>query len=143
MEDRRIHAEKPDGAGAEVPFSQHGVREPLELAQPEALEGQKAPCCCRPSQPESHQLSHGVRPRPPSSALVEADSARQKDRMHLTPRQSEIIALVASGLSDKEIALRLGLSNRTVRTHLERLYQEYRLHNRAEAVAAWYGKLIG
>jgi DNA-binding CsgD family transcriptional regulator len=57
--------------------------------------------------------------------------------MRLSPRQREILTLVASGMTDKTIALRLGVSQRTVRTHLERIYAENRLHSRAAAVAAW------
>ena len=52
-----------------------------------------------------------------------------------SPRQTEIIRLVAIGESDKEIAMRLGISTATVRTHLRRLYRDRHLRNRAEAVA--------
>jgi DNA-binding CsgD family transcriptional regulator len=55
----------------------------------------------------------------------------------LTPRQSEILSLVALGMSDKEIAGRLGIAPRTIRTHLERLFHEYGLSSRSAAVAAW------
>jgi DNA-binding CsgD family transcriptional regulator len=55
----------------------------------------------------------------------------------LTPRQSEILSLVALGMSDKEIAFRLGVAPRTIRTHLERLFREYGLSSRSAAVAAW------
>ena len=58
--------------------------------------------------------------------------------IHITPRQADILGLAASGLSDKEIALRLGISHRTVRTHLEKLFQEHGLHSRAGGVALWF-----
>jgi DNA-binding NarL/FixJ family response regulator len=58
-------------------------------------------------------------------------------RLRLTPRQSQIVALIASGLSDKQVAARLGLAHRTVRTHLDRLLREHGLHSRTEVVAAW------
>jgi DNA-binding CsgD family transcriptional regulator len=48
----------------------------------------------------------------------------------LTPRQREILSLVADGASDKQIAARLGISYRTVRTHLERLSARYGTHGR-------------
>ena len=57
--------------------------------------------------------------------------------MSASPRQREIMRLVAAGLSDKEIAARLQLSPYTVRTHLQRLYAQHGLHNRAEAAATW------
>lgn len=58
-------------------------------------------------------------------------------RLRLTRRQSQVLSLIASGHSDKEIAARLGVSHRTVRTHLDRLLREHGLHSRTEAVAAW------
>lgn len=54
-----------------------------------------------------------------------------------TPRQAEILELMAGGLSDKEIAHRLGLSTRTVRTHLEIYYRRSRQHNRIGALRAY------
>jgi DNA-binding CsgD family transcriptional regulator len=70
-----------------------------------------------------------------------ADAYRQLEtslaRLRLTPRQSQILALIASGLSDKKIAASLGVAHRTVRTHLDRVLREHGLHTRAEAVAAW------
>jgi hypothetical protein len=45
--------------------------------------------------------------------------------------------LVAGGLSDKQIAKQLGVAHRTVRTHLEKLFQEHGLQSRAAAVAWW------
>jgi DNA-binding NarL/FixJ family response regulator len=60
--------------------------------------------------------------------------------MHVTPRQAEILRLVAAGLSDKQIASRLGVSPRTIQSHLDRLFLEHGLHKRAAAVAAWLRK---
>ena len=57
--------------------------------------------------------------------------------IRMSPRQEEILNLIADGFTDKEIALRLGLRQRTVRTHLERLYARHGLHNRAGALTIW------
>jgi DNA-binding NarL/FixJ family response regulator len=57
--------------------------------------------------------------------------------IRVSPRQEEILTLIADGFTDKEIALRLGLRQRTVRTHLERLYARHGLHNRAGALTIW------
>jgi DNA-binding CsgD family transcriptional regulator len=59
------------------------------------------------------------------------------ETMAVSPRQREIMLLVATGLSDKEIAARLQVSPHTVRTHLQRLYSQHSLRNRAEAAATW------
>ncbi|WP_204024192.1 response regulator transcription factor [Sinosporangium siamense] len=57
--------------------------------------------------------------------------------MFLTPRQSQIMTLIAEGHSNKEIASRLGLSSKTVNAHLQRVYDRYGVRNRAAAVAKW------
>jgi DNA-binding NarL/FixJ family response regulator len=55
---------------------------------------------------------------------------------HFTPRQLEILDLIAAGKTDKDIAFRLRVSRRTVGAHLQRLYLANGFHTRAEAVAA-------
>jgi DNA-binding NarL/FixJ family response regulator len=57
--------------------------------------------------------------------------------VHLTPRQAQIVALMADGLPDKEIARRLRVSSATVRTHIDRLFADNGIHTRTEAVVAW------
>jgi len=53
----------------------------------------------------------------------------------LTPREAEILALIADGLSGPEIGKRLFLSPATVKTHLQRLYEKLGVSDRAAAVA--------
>lgn len=55
----------------------------------------------------------------------------------VTRRQAEILSLVAAGLSDKEIASRLGVSPRTIQSHMDRLFLQHGFHKRTAAVAAW------
>ncbi|MFI1018380.1 response regulator transcription factor [Streptomyces sp. NPDC020965] len=57
--------------------------------------------------------------------------------MDLSPRQAQILSLIAEGCCDKEIARRLGVSARTVDSHLQRLYSRYQVHTRASMVAKW------
>ena len=57
--------------------------------------------------------------------------------LHVTPRQAEILRLIASGLSDKQIGSRLGLSPRTVQSHVDRMYLQHGLHKRTALIAAW------
>jgi PAS domain S-box-containing protein len=54
----------------------------------------------------------------------------------LTPRQREVLELVAAGLSTSEIAKKLTLSTETVRNHLRSVFRELNVHNRPEAIAA-------
>jgi DNA-binding NarL/FixJ family response regulator len=53
----------------------------------------------------------------------------------LTPRESEILSLVASGLESKEIARELFLSHDTVRTHVAHALAKLGARSRAQAVA--------
>ncbi|WP_437314423.1 response regulator transcription factor [Sorangium sp. So ce385] len=55
----------------------------------------------------------------------------------LTPRQRDVAALlVGTGLSYKQIAARLELSEGTVRTHTERIYRALGVHSRPELTVA-------
>jgi DNA-binding NarL/FixJ family response regulator len=58
----------------------------------------------------------------------------------LTPRETEIIRLLAKGYLYKEIADQLGLSVETVRTHLHRIYDKLHVHTRTEAVMKLFGR---
>jgi DNA-binding NarL/FixJ family response regulator len=53
----------------------------------------------------------------------------------LSNREREILALLADGLVNKQIAARLGISPNTVKTHLELLFDKLGVTTRAEAVA--------
>jgi DNA-binding NarL/FixJ family response regulator len=53
----------------------------------------------------------------------------------LTPREREILAMLAEGLPNKSIAARLGISDHTVKTHLEAIFDKLGASNRADAVA--------
>jgi DNA-binding NarL/FixJ family response regulator len=61
-----------------------------------------------------------------------ADSAA--DRPRLTGREAEVLRLVASGLTSRQIATRLVLSRRTVENHVQRVMGKLQLHNRVELV---------
>ena len=79
-------------------------------------------------------LAFGTR-RPPSG-LIGLEPQPQ-----LTPRQHEILGLIASGLSTSEIATQLTISPETVRNHIRSLFSELNVHTRLEATAA--GQRLG
>ena len=55
----------------------------------------------------------------------------------LTPRQTEVAALVAQGLTNRELAERLHISERSAESHIERIRLRLGLRSRAQ-LAAWY-----
>lgn len=55
----------------------------------------------------------------------------------LTPREREILVLLADGLSNKEIAARLFISFFTVRAHLMHIYEKLHVRSRTEAAAVF------
>ena len=56
----------------------------------------------------------------------------------LTTREAEVLALLASGLSNSEIAQRLFVSHATVKTHINRIFAKTGARNRAQAVRYAY-----
>ncbi len=80
------------------------------------------------------QLLYGVQ-------VVIGDENRPLDRQSsardvgITPRQLEILDLLAEGLPNKVICQRLSLSEDTVKTHLKALFTSLECHNRTECVS--------
>ena len=78
-----------------------------------------------------------MRDRAGESGALGAANGGGAGSPRLTPRQAQILELAAAGLSDKEIARRLHVTHRTVRTHFEKLFQQRGIRNRAQAIAIW------
>jgi DNA-binding NarL/FixJ family response regulator len=53
----------------------------------------------------------------------------------LSPRELEVVTLLAEGLADKQIAAQLGVSETTVKSHLRQAYEKLGAADRAQAVA--------
>ena len=83
-----------------------------------------------------------VSPRELSSALFRLAAKASKEaavacglpKPRLTARQQQLVALMAKGLTNKEIALQLNLSSFTVRNHIHRILTLVDAHSRSEAV---------
>ena len=67
---------------------------------------------------ELHSNGHGPAPRP----------------AELSSRELNVLKLVARGLSNKQIATKLAISDKTVRNHLSRIFRKLEVGNRTEAV---------
>jgi DNA-binding CsgD family transcriptional regulator len=53
----------------------------------------------------------------------------------LSAREREVMLLVAEGLSNKEVARRLNMSESTTKTHLQSIYRKLAIHHRTMLVA--------
>jgi DNA-binding NarL/FixJ family response regulator len=77
------------------------------------------------------QVHGGARPMP------EEVGRKLADRIHLqtlTPREVEVLELVAKGLRTKEIAAALFVSEDTVQGHIKNIFSKLNVHDRSEAV---------
>ena len=76
------------------------------------------------------RLTQGRAPKPAPFARNEAAVLS----LGLTPRECEILELLASDSSNKEIARRLGISPNTVKTHIARVYEKLEVQKRIPAI---------
>lgn len=63
------------------------------------------------------------------------------DELQLTPREVEVLGLMAAGLSNKEMAERLFVSENTIKTHCSRIFDKLGAGRRTQAVQ--FGKQLG
>ncbi|ANP45206.1 helix-turn-helix transcriptional regulator [Candidatus Viadribacter manganicus] len=71
--------------------------------------------------------------RRPNPATFEKNTAAIAS-LGITPREQEVLALLAAGKSNKEIASKLGVSPNTVKTQIASLYQKLEVQRRTQAV---------
>lgn len=70
-----------------------------------------------------------------SAGMIVRDKLKDAKEAQLTKRQLEVLELVAKGKTYKEIGKVLGLTERTVKYHMQRLLEILHLENRAQAIA--------
>jgi DNA-binding NarL/FixJ family response regulator len=71
-----------------------------------------------------------------AAALLEHRGPRSRTEVELTTREREVLVLVNEGLANKQIARRLGISEKTVKGHLTNLFQRIGVADRTQA-ALW------
>ena len=88
------------------------------------------------------ELLNGGVPMTSSIARHVADYFRQRAKTRgkivgLSPRETELLTLLAKGYSNKEIAGKLSLTLETIQSYLKSVYRKMHVHSRAEAAAKY------
>jgi len=62
------------------------------------------------------------------------------DAVRMTPREREVVALIAEGMSNKEIARQLNIATHTVKSHVRNIMEKLTLHTRLQIAAYAHGE---
>ena len=81
-----------------------------------------------------HRASAAQRPQPEATSPARSQGNVLPESLGLTPRQSEVLALVLQGLPNKIICRRLGLAEPTVKVHMQAVLRALQADNRVQAV---------
>jgi ATP/maltotriose-dependent transcriptional regulator MalT len=89
------------------------------------------------SQPEQ-SIPGGPAPRTVPAPVAQNDAGHSPDAGPLTARETEVIRLLADGLSNRDIAVELFISEKTVARHLSNIFTKLGLTSRSAATAYAY-----
>jgi DNA-binding NarL/FixJ family response regulator len=70
-----------------------------------------------------------------AQSAVTRGAAEALEAVRMTPREREVIALIAEGMSNKEIAQRMGIATETVKSHVRNVMDKLALHSRLQIAA--------
>ena len=118
--------ESKGGRGGEVETAESSEEEkktPKPVSNPEAVKAAAEGQVQLSPEAAKHLLSRMQMPTPPSP---------------LTERETEVLALVARGMTNAEIAAHLFVAEQTVKTHVSRVLMKLGLRDRAQAVVFAY-----
>ncbi|WP_326634341.1 response regulator transcription factor [Nonomuraea fuscirosea] len=85
-----------------------------------------------------HAAARGETVLSPTVAGILTRKAREPEPRTLSPRELEVLRLIARGATNREVAGRLFITEATVKTHLLHVYGKLAVNDRAAAVAAAY-----
>ncbi|MEZ0610195.1 response regulator [Fibrella sp. WM1] len=89
------------------------------------------------------EVYDGGAPMSPAIARRVMEAMQHRPNPHLadlTPRENEVLTLLAKGNSYKMVGAELGITVETTRTHVKRIYEKLHVHSVAEALAKFHGK---
>jgi DNA-binding NarL/FixJ family response regulator len=86
----------------------------------------------------SPQVISSVLARISSLSRLRSEEPAPREVEPLTVREKEILELMAAGLGNKEIASRLRITVRTVKNHVHKILEKFKVHRRREAVRLAY-----
>ncbi|MFJ1698160.1 response regulator [Streptomyces sp. NPDC088252] len=119
-----------DGHGP-TPVQQHGA--PAHAPKPEP-----APPAARPAQ-RAQGLSQ-LQPVVAQSSMTGGPGvALNRQQYGLSSREVEVMELIASGMSNQQIAATCFISEKTVKNHINRIFTKLHSTTRSEAIARWLG----
>lgn len=104
-----------------------------------AIEAGALGYCLKDAQPEElvraiQQVARGESPIDPRAARAFLDADRvERPGASLKPREREVLALLGTGLTNRAIAARLGISEATVKTYLTDIYRQIGASDRTQA----------
>jgi two-component system NarL family response regulator len=78
------------------------------------------------------EVHEGNRPVMPE---IEAQLESRRQQPLLTPREVQVVRLIADGLRNKEIAVALGISEQTAKVHVKNILSKLRVNDRAAVIA--------
>ncbi|HET9847526.1 MAG TPA: response regulator transcription factor [Candidatus Dormibacteraeota bacterium] len=157
----------PDGAGAEVAARLRSLRPDVPIIFLSADESESAmiaavragACAYLPKSRAAADVADAVRRAVDGEMMIPAaqlarllarsqemardDALRQRLLQSLTPREREVLGLMADGLDNRAIAAELGIGFTTVRGHVQNILEKLDAHSKLEALAcaARYGLL--
>jgi HD-GYP domain-containing protein (c-di-GMP phosphodiesterase class II) len=139
------HRERPDGSGYPLRLAGNAIARPARiLGAADAYQAMREPRAHRPAlsaDEAAAELRADVKAGRRDAEAVDAVLAaaghrvprRREGPAGLTPREVEVLKLLAQGLSNKEIAERLTISPKTAGTHVEHIYAKIDASSRAGA----------
>ena len=132
---RREAEGTPQGQGWSAPMPPSQWRENPSHLQPDVSQSGRAAAAQRGLAP-----GHGPHPEP-----YPPQSRQQHDRASygLSSREVEVMDLIASGMSNQQIAATCFISEKTVKNHINRIFAKLHSSSRSEAIATWLGTARG